>query len=62
MPDQFMADCCVADHGMCDPCCLCGEPEGINERPDLAPPSNPIPARVKRKINNPWPTERKGWG
>ncbi|WZB38389.1 hypothetical protein SEA_BAZZLE_102 [Mycobacterium phage Bazzle] len=45
---------------MCDPCCVCGEPEGINDRPDLAPPSNPVPSRVKRKILNPWPQEKRG--
>ncbi|AEK07630.1 hypothetical protein UPIE_100 [Mycobacterium phage UPIE] len=41
---------------------MCGEPEGLNERPDLSPPANPIPSRVKRKreIKNPWPQDKRG--
>ncbi|ADL71062.1 hypothetical protein KNU44_gp097 [Mycobacterium phage CicholasNage] len=59
---EFKANCCAPGHDWCDPCCVCGEPEGLNERPDLSPPANPIPSRVKRKreIKNPWPQDKRG--
>ncbi len=45
---------------MCDPCCVCGEPEGLNDTADWVV-VNPLPARDKkrRKIENPWPQEKR---
>lgn len=55
-----MADCCEDGHDYCDTCCLCGEPEGLNDDADWVV-NNPLPSRDKKrwKIENPWPTEKR---
>ncbi len=57
---MFSAKCCLDGHDMCDPCCVCGEPEGLNDTADWVV-VNPLPARDKkrRKIENPWPQEKR---
>lgn len=59
---KYLAECCVPEHGLCDPCCVCGEPEGLNDREDWVV-TNPLPSRIKkpkRVINNHWPQEKRG--
>lgn len=57
---RFAAQCCNPEHDMCDPCCICGEPEGLNDPLDWVV-TDPLPSRDKKrwKIKNPWPQEKR---
>jgi hypothetical protein len=43
---------------MCDPCCVCGEPAGLNDATDWVV-TNPTRVKKRRKIENPWPQEKR---
>ncbi|WPH57831.1 hypothetical protein [Mycobacterium phage WXIN] len=56
---NFPARCCEPEHDLCDPCCVCGEPEGLNDPLEWVV-VNPSRHKKRRKIENPWPQEKRG--